>query len=65
VPGHQQGGSDGLAGGVIGQAPIPCRAESPQTDQESRSISVALRLAEANPRSVVTINVSSWLANST
>jgi len=28
-------------------------------------ISVALRLAEANPRSVVTINVSSWLANST
>lgn len=35
------------------------------TDYQPGSISVALLLAEANPRSVVTINMSSWLANST
>lgn len=35
------------------------------TDRQPPSINVALLLAEANPRSVVTINTSSWLANST
>jgi hypothetical protein len=35
------------------------------TDHQPRSINVALLLAEANPRSVVTIKMSSWLANST
>ena len=44
---------------------FPYRPEQQLTDHQLRSINVALLLAEANPRSVVTISMSSWLANST
>jgi hypothetical protein len=44
---------------------LRCGDRGEFSDHQPDSINLALLLVEANPRSVVTIDMSSWLANST